>query len=280
MSRRIPAGRLATAGLLCACLAAAGCIKERCSEHRDCPDQKLCNAETGECYYECSEDTDCGGDRWFYCEDHTCRFRCEAEALSCPDDMASICGSFCIDVHEASRPDADAASAGADGSMATSRAGVLPWTSGTLTAAEAAAACEAAGKRLCTGPEWEAACAGISGRVYTYADEYEPTTCNSRDTFCDPDCGVYPECYRDCPYENLLMPTGSFPGCTNSFGVFDMSGNTWEAIRVDDGADHFRGGAHDCGDPRLAHQCGFDAVAVPGFPATRGFRCCADGDPP
>lgn len=276
MSRRIPPGL--PAGLLCAALL-AGCIEQRCREHRDCPGERLCNTGTGECYYECHEDADCGGETWFYCESHTCHFRCEAQSLTCPGDMVSICGSFCIDVHEASRPDADGESAGTDGSMATSRPGVIPWTSEVLTAAEAGAACEAAGKRLCTAQEWEAACAGTSGHVYTYGDEYDPLTCNSRDSTCDPACGVYPECYRDCPYHNSIVPTGSFPGCTNDFGVFDMSGNTWEVVQDTDGSDHFRGGAHDCGDPRLAHRCGYDGVAVPGFPATRGFRCCADGDP-
>jgi formylglycine-generating enzyme required for sulfatase activity len=148
-----------------------------------------------------------------------------------------------------------------------------------LTPAEAAAACEEAGKRLCTAQEWERTCSRGGETVYVYGDEYEPVVCNSRDTFCDPACGVYPQCYRDCPFENLIMPTGSFPDCTNEFGIFDLSGNTWEAVESTDGADHFRGGAHDCGDPALAQRCDYDGVAAGTFPATRGFRCCADGEP-
>ena len=34
------------------------------------------------------------------------------------------------------------------------------------------------------------------------------------------------------------------------------------------------------GDPGLAHTCSYDGLAAGTFPATRGFRCCADGDPP
>jgi hypothetical protein len=283
MSTRLPAPSTI---VLCAALAAAGCIEERCRENRDCPGQRLCNAETGDCYYECHEDADCGGDRWFYCEDHTCRFRCEAESLVCPDDMASVCGSFCIDVYEASRPDADATSGGTDESRATSREGVLPWRyeegSGLEVTHEIArAACEAAGKRLCTVQEWEATCAGLSGSAYVYGDEYDPATCNSTDTFCDEvGCDVYPFCYRDCDPDFRLVPTGSFPDCANLFGVYDLAGNLWEAVDATDGQDHFRGGAYNCGDPPLAHSCGYDGLSAFFVPFVKGFRCCADGERP
>ena len=67
---------------------------------------------------------------------------------------------------------------------------------------------------------------------------------------------------------------------SNEFGIFDMSGNTWEAVSSTDGMDHFHGGAFDCGDPALAHRCDYDGMAAGPFPATRGFRCCADGEAP
>lgn len=271
-------GSLAIVGQVLLLMINSGCIEERCSEHRDCPGVKLCNAKSGTCFYECSSDSDCGG-QGFVCENHTCQFYCQEGALTCPDGMVSICGSYCIDVYEASRPDAKADQAGVDDSQATSRLGVIPWHSGDLTPGEAAAACAGAGKRLCTQQEWEAACAGTGEHVYLYGDEYDPAICNGIDAWCDPECGVYQWCYQDCDHNHQIMPTGSFPGCTNEFGIFDLSGNTWEAVSATDGSDHFRGGAFDCGDPGLAHKCEYDGVAAGTFPATRGFRCCADGDP-
>jgi len=267
----------ALAGALIAALATGCIVDEACREHRDCPGVKLCNPESGECVYECSLDSDCGAG--FVCRDHTCHFLCEDDELICPSDMVSVCGVYCIDRYEASRSDATSSSAGVDDSAATSRPGVMPWWSGVLTPAEAAAACTAAGKRLCTGPEWEAACAGAEERVYCYGDEYDPTTCNSIDAFCDPECGVYEQCYLDCPSDYKVMPTGSFSECVSGFLAYDLSGNVWEAVLSDDGVDHFRGGAFNCGDPALAHECGYDGLATTGFPTARGFRCCSDGDP-
>lgn len=254
------------------------CIDERCKEDRDCPGVKLCNQVNGSCYYECNVNADCGAGS-FYCEGHTCHLLCDDTELDCPDGMVTICGAFCIDRYEASRPDATAQSGGSDDSMATSRPGVIPWHSGDLSRAQAAVACDAAGKRLCTGQEWQAACAGTGEQVYTYGDEYEPTTCNAIDNWCDPECGIYPFCYLDCDADYHITPTGTFAGCTNAFGLYDMSGNTWEAVSTTDGKDHFRGGAFDCGDPGLAHRCDYDGVEAGPFPTTRGFRCCADGDP-
>ncbi|MBW2276415.1 MAG: SUMF1/EgtB/PvdO family nonheme iron enzyme [Deltaproteobacteria bacterium] len=261
-------------------LTTAGClVEESCKEDRDCAGVKLCNKTNGACEFECSADADCDGDA-FYCEGHTCHLLCDNADLACPEGMASICGAFCIDVYEASRPDATAQNAGSDSSIAVSQPGVIPWHSGDLTEAEAAVACSAAGKRLCTGQEWVAACAGLGEQVYVYGNEYEPTTCNGIDNWCDPECGIFQWCYMECDHNEAINPTGSFESCTNEFGIYDMSGNTWEAVSSTDGKDHFHGGAFDCGDPALAHQCGYDGIGAGPFPATRGFRCCTDGDPP
>jgi len=268
----------ALAGVLLATLPAGCIVDERCREPRDCPGVKLCDLASGECVYECSQDSDCGGEG-FYCEGHTCHFYCEESELGCPPDMVAVCGAFCIDVYEASRPDATSTSAGTDESQPQSVPGAIPWYSGALTPAEAATACAAAGKRLCTAQEWEAACTGVQERTYCYGDEYEPTVCNSIDAFCDEECGVYPQCHVDCPSDYKVMPTGSFPGCVSWFIAYDLSGNVWEAVQSDDGTDHFRGGAFNCGDPALAHKCGYDGLAAGSFPTARGFRCCSDGDP-
>ncbi len=257
-----------------------GCIvQERCYGERDCPGVQTCDTVAGICVYECETNLDCGGDA-FYCEGYTCHFVCpEQDDLSCPEGMVSICGAFCIDQYEASRPDATDASGGTDDSRATSRPDVIPWYSTDLTPDQAAPACAAAGKRLCSPEEWEAACAGAGERKYCYGDSYEPGTCNSIDKHCDPACGVYHDCYRDCAHDEHIMPTGSLPSCVSDFGPFDLSGNVWEAVQSNDGVDHFRGGAYDCGDPKLAHSCSYDGIAAGTFPNTRGFRCCAGGEP-
>jgi len=166
--------------------AASGCtgVEERCEENRDCPDEQLCDVTTGECFYECEVDADCGEEN-FHCRNHRCYLTCEEVLLSCPEGMVSVCGAVCMDVYEASRPDATATDGGSDSSMAVSRAGVIPWYTDYLTlgqtmaVSEARSACAAAGKRLCTAQEWEMACAGMNEYVFTYGNKFNPGACNS-----------------------------------------------------------------------------------------------------
>ena len=164
---------------------------------------------------------------------------------------------FCVDPYEASRPDATPTSAGVNNARAVTRAGVLPWMVNSNSQADAA--CAAAGKRLCSSQEWGAACSGPAGTTYAYGNFYNPTTCNGVDT--------YPN------WQFKLMPTGSFSGCTNAFGVFDMNGNVWEHVR---GGDDMlvRGGAFNCSDSTTFHRC--DYVPTNWTPSALGFRCCAD----
>ena len=206
----------------------------------------------------------------------------EGLTCSCPADMVLVDDLFCMDRYEASRPDATATSQGTDSSRATSRPGVMPWLN--VSFAEAQAACEAAGKRLCSPAEWEQACKGPAQTTYSYGDTYDPTTCNGIDAFCN--CGLstscaeqdpcpYPHCYWDCGAAFHPVPTGGFPDCTNAYGLFDMNGNVWE--RVSDGAG--RGGAFNCGDSESLHRC--DYVADWGLEARSnfGFRCCCTDCP-
>ena len=223
---------------------ATGCVvSERCFSNKDCAKDQICD-ERGRC---------------------TARpaLPDSATPIRCPlANMVKVAEAFCIDLYEASRLDATETSAGQVETVALSVEGVLPWQVESNAAAEAA--CVAAGKRLCTAAEWLVACQGPDGTVYSYGDTYEETTCNGIDTFGDPTL-----------WEFKLMPTGSFPGCTNSWGVFDINGNLWE--HVAGGSDKtVRGGAFNCGDSRTLHRCDY----IPGWvPSARGFRCCADGVP-
>ncbi len=255
----------------------AGCPSEHqlCGSDEDCVGGQICDVATGRCVYECLSTADCG--HGFSCEQFRCVFHCSDQPLCCPPDMIAICGVFCIDPYEASRPDATAFSEGLDETRASSRPGVMPWYSRKpyeMNQAVAAAACAAAGKRLCTAQEWNLVCGGLSDLNYSYGDVYDPTVCNGIDTFCY--CSPYPHCYQDCGADYRAMPTGSFAGCTNSWGVWDINGNVWELVASMDGQDHYRGGAYNCGDSEKLHTCGYDATWNP---SAKGFRCCADGQP-
>ncbi|HJX67044.1 MAG TPA: SUMF1/EgtB/PvdO family nonheme iron enzyme [Polyangia bacterium] len=178
-----------------------GCVKGRCYDNRDCPVSQVCSSSGG-CVLptmpDAGDDEETGGST-----------DAEADAAPvCPPSMVAV-GNFCIDIYEASRRDATANSAGSDGSQAHSVAGVLPWQVGSN--AEAAMACKAADKRLCSPHEWQTACEGPDQTVYAYGASYDPTTCNGIDAFGG--------------YTFHLAPTGSAPACTNAWGVFDMNGN-------------------------------------------------------
>lgn len=212
----------------------------------DCPPDNTCQTDE-----DCSEG--------LICQNAQCtRPQPKPKVYTCPDGMAFIQKTYCIDQYEASRPDATENSMGTDDSMATSRAGVMPWQIGDDNAA-AQAACAAAGKRLCSPAEWELSCHGINETVYGYGDKYNPQICNGLDTF------EYPRFH--------LTPTGSFPDCNNGWEVYDMSGNLWEHTANGSGMT-VRGGAFNCVDSEGNHKCSY--VPLNWTPLALGFRCCAE----
>ncbi len=243
-------------------IAATGCIvKQECSDDSECSGGRICVDEA--CRDGCRLSRDCpDGQR---CDETNNCVAADGDAdsdvdctVECPDDMVPVCG-FCIDVHEASRPDATEDSAGADESEAVSREGVRPWSNMTLEQAEAA--CDAAGKRLCTAEEWIQACRGPGDTDYPYGNTYEPETCNGIDTYGRGN--------------QRLHATGDFPSCTNGYGVFDISGNVWE-IGVD-GLGWVHGGAYNCIDSQNLHLCSYHQNFSDTQRTNVGFRCCSDG---
>ncbi len=255
--------------------------EQRCYRDDDCAAPLICNAY-GECDYKCHFDTDCGTS--FACIDHVCTIKklipddpvddptkdpvddptkdhdpVFVEKFVCPDDMSPISDAYCIDMYEASRPDADETTAGYQETRAVSQKGVMPWLIGDNNE-KAEKACAAAGKRLCSPAEWEYACHGVNNTVYGYGDKYNPVICNGLDTY---------------PYPGFhLMPTGSFSDCHNGWNVFDMSGNVWEHTAGGSGMT-VRGGAYNCSDSENNHKCSY--VPMTWTPAALGFRCCANG---
>jgi formylglycine-generating enzyme required for sulfatase activity len=198
------------------------------------------------------------------------------------DDMVHVQRSgldFWIYRYEASRPDATETSAGGSDVRACSKQGALPW--GGATYAQAEAACQAVGKRLCSPAEWLAACAGSSGLSYPYGDTYDGEMCNGRDLDGIPGGDD----------DNILLPagdTGLLSGCVSEDSVHDMSGNLreWTTEQSGDTGDPdytpiyvVRGGDYTTPEPGLG--CTFtlsQAVADVILP-TIGFRCCSDTAP-
>lgn len=229
-----------------------GCVRERCYQDSDCPGDRVCGSD-GRCRYPCVSDEDCGPG--FECIVHRCQVKPPPVTVTCPDDMVVVAKSYCVDRYEASRPDATEDYAGVGGGAAVSKPGVLPWLVPDNATAEAA--CEAAGKRLCTPAEWETACRGPDGTAYAYGDTYDPNICNGIEAF---GTGKF-----------HLAPTGSFSNCTNEWGAYDLNGNAWEHVWGGD-ARSVRGGAFNCADSRTLHRC--DYVPRVWTPSALGFRCC------
>ncbi|MBI4703307.1 MAG: SUMF1/EgtB/PvdO family nonheme iron enzyme, partial [Deltaproteobacteria bacterium] len=222
-----------------------------------------------------------------------------------PPEMAPV-GEVCVDRWEASLVEAlpggeerpwspfrivpGAADAPGLRLRAVSRAGVLP--QGYVSGREAAAACSAAGKRLCTAREWEMACRGPRQTTFPYGATRIPKACNDDGRKLHPVAEASERLGLPAGrmwYEGLQSPlinqlrstlrrTGERAGCTNDFGTYDMVGNLHEWI--DDPSGTFRGGYYldtsrngdGCDYATSAHSFGYHDYST-------GFRCCMDAEP-
>lgn len=197
-----------------------------------------------------------------------------------PDTMVTVTNSlnqplFRIDAYEASRPNATMSSPGTMTHRSCSQPLRMPWSSVTQT--QAAAACAAAGKRMCTATEWQQACEGLAQRTYPYGSTYAPNSCNGNDY--DPDCAL--------PDSDGALATGSSYGCptppaqsvcVSQWGAYDLSGNLkeWTSTQVQPGVFNVRGGGFDSAAGGMT--CQFDFVSMePTFTFPNlGFRCCTN----
>jgi formylglycine-generating enzyme len=149
-------------------------------------------------------------------------------------------------------------------------------------------ACAAAGKRLCSLPEWVTACRGERQTTYPYGDRYIQNACN---VFRDEhpahllhgafSTGLLDPRLNQVDYEGkpLLQPTGASERCQSRWGddaVYDMVGNVDEWTDDPDGT--FVGGFYS-----RATRNGCDARvsshAVSYFDYSIGVRCCKDPEP-
>jgi formylglycine-generating enzyme required for sulfatase activity len=229
----------------------------------------------------------------------------------------ALVGGFCIDRHEAylmadvggaltphphfRRPEPGARY------VARSEPGVFPQA--YISRVEAKAACEAAGKRLCTRKEWRRACRGKGTQRYPYGPDGERGRCNTgklhllrRFFGANPPGGWSYDAHFNNPeldkLPGFLARTGEYAGCVSDLGVHDMLGNLheWVSDMVDqslvdeldaegvernrqpwkEGNGVFMGGFFST-TSELGPGCYYTTIAhEPRYhDYSTGFRCCA-----
>ena len=237
----------------------------------------------------------------------------------CPPDMAQV-GKLCVDRFEAFlRVQGD------DGALtdhphferpvkgvryvAANAKGALP--QGYVSRVESQAACEAAGKRLCTRKEWIRGCRGKGFSLYPYGHKGVRGKCNTGKLHLPPQLfkelktgkGIKYDEHFNSPELNktpgYLAPGGELEDCANEAGVFDMVGNLheWVSGTVDqdlmteleeedverrkqpwaEGNGIFMGGFYST---TSEHGPGCSFITVAHEPTyhdySTGFRCCKD----
>jgi Sulfatase-modifying factor enzyme 1 len=211
----------------------------------------------------------------------------------CPPLMALVDGAFCVDRYEAALEEQSpgggwvAASPYLTVGTRTVRAvpaqGIAP--QGYISGTEAAAACAAAGKRLCSSTEWLAACRGPTKSTYPYGNSHQPAACNDDYQghpvvkYFGTSTGIWDAKHMNDPGINKQPGTvaagGAHPACVSHWGIFDLHGNLHEW--VSDATGTFRGGFYadakingaGCLYATTAHALGYHDYST-------GFRCCAD----
>ena len=147
--------------------------------------------------------------------------------------------------------------------------------------ADAQAACEKKGKRLCTSTEWRRACAGPEGaRRYSYGDQYIPRICHTEvdkasghSSMLDP--------------AGLIVASGAYADCQTDAGIHDLNGtleewvlDSWRGIggMLEGGAFYTHHEYTDC-TGQYSRQPDYRLVADQPV-SSAGFRCCVSETPP
>jgi formylglycine-generating enzyme len=224
-----------------------------------------------------------------------------ANTSRCSVEMALVDGRVCVDRWEGSLVERVANGNergwspyqpvdGMEARMrAVSRPGVIP--QGYISGEQAARACAASGKRLCSAEEWESACRGSRRTQFPYGEDRRARVCNddirSRHPVVEvgmilgiPESRLWYDGMNQPLINQLpdsLLETGARTECTNDYGVFDMVGNLHEWISDPSGT--FRGGYYmdttingdGCSYATTAHGFTYHDYST-------GFRCCADPD--
>jgi hypothetical protein len=209
--------------------------------------------------------------------------------VRCPAGMVFV-AAFCVDRYEAAlledtpggaQPWSPYHNPGDRAVRAVSVEGAVPQA--YISGAQAAAACTAAGKRLCTDAEWLRACQGPDATTYPYGDARIPGACNDAraqhpavELFPDapdPFSHLQDACIDQLP--DSLDAAGANAACVSAEGAFDLMGNLHEWTA--DPAGTFRGGFYV--DTRVnGNGCEYRTTAhdTAYWDYSTGFRCCAD----
>ena len=154
-----------------------------------------------------------------------------------------------------------------------SQAGRLPWHS--IKQEDARQACEQIGWRLCSLEEITRACEGTENRRYPYGARHVAGRCNIRDAYVVPG-----------EAQSSVAPAGYFSDCVSQDGVFDLTGNLWEWVSIEEETYRYYGAgfrfiAERHRDEDHSCQSYVTLPAIVGEPYlkdTVGFRCCRDVD--
>ncbi len=211
----------------------------------------------------------------------------------CSRGMAAVDDAFCMDRYEAALEEWtdegwQAASPYETVSGRTVRAvvqkGLIP--QGYLSGDEAAEACVAAGKRLCSDSEWNLACVGPDDTTWPYGDSHVEGACNDDyegihpvvDYFGTTD-GVWASTSMNDAGINqqpgTVAPGGEYAACRSHWGIQDLHGNLHEW--VDESSGVFRGGFY--GDASFnGNGCTYVTTTHTRtyHDYSTGFRCCSE----
>ncbi|HEY0467397.1 MAG TPA: SUMF1/EgtB/PvdO family nonheme iron enzyme [Polyangiaceae bacterium] len=217
---------------------------------------------------------------------------------ACPAGMAHVSG-YCIDRYEAYVVEVDASGhefphspyTPVDGLNVRAKVadGVVP--QGYISQVQAQNACQNAGKRLCTAPEFSLACRGPNRSAsYPYGGtHHQRGKCNE-----GKGSAVTAVFGQGAPFDAQVMndarlnrwsgglaKTGEFSGSISPYGVFDLVGNLheWGAEVASNGHGSFRGGFY--GDAEInGAGCNYvtTAHAAVYHDYSTGFRCCRDAE--
>jgi formylglycine-generating enzyme required for sulfatase activity len=219
--------------------------------------------------------------------------RLTSAPLGCPAEMAHVTGAgvdVCVDEYEAaiegwsfSEPVTDSSTAEVPTLRATPAKGIKPQVN--VSEVDAEAACQNAGKRLCTEAEWMTACRGPEHTAYPYGNEHVAGACNDgrpspvrrgqTTRLDDPKLAEAP---------NGIAAGGDFASCVTPTGIYDMHGNVHEWVSTSPKPEspqlgEFLGGffadakenGPGCSYRTVAHVKTYHDYST-------GFRCCKDPD--
>ncbi|MEK6969804.1 MAG: DUF2272 domain-containing protein [Nanoarchaeota archaeon] len=173
--------------------------------------------------------------------------------------------------------------------LAVTKEGVIPNMHVSKEIAEQA--CANAGKRLCSQEEWLKGCQGPSGTNYPYGNNYIQGNCNMQSNKYPPATVGWTNIIPADKFDpsdprngqaavNIegVKKTGSYPECTNAYGVYDMVGNLAEVVSTpsSSGKALFLGSAFMRDNDLSCTTGSIGAHGVTYTDYSFGFRCCAD----